>query len=70
MHDVDTQPANQDDSTFPDDVDYITLGTRSVAHFTTPLLQMPNLSSLADEVYFRTGQSKRDYRDDCLVKNV
>jgi hypothetical protein len=69
MHDVDTQPANQDDSTFPD-VDYTALGTRSVAHFTTPLLQMPNLSFLADEVYFGTGQSKRDYRDDCLVRNV
>jgi hypothetical protein len=41
MHDVDTQSANQDDSTFPDDVDYTTLGTRSVAHFTTPLLQCP-----------------------------
>jgi hypothetical protein len=57
MHDVDTQPANQDDFTFPDDVDYTTLGTRSVAHFTVPLLQMPNLSSLADEVYSEQGKA-------------
>jgi hypothetical protein len=26
MHDVDTQPANQDDFTFPDDVDYLHYG--------------------------------------------